>query len=139
MTPATHIAPATTKQEVSHQRRRGAVHPVAIEVGLAAAIWFIAVSWLSFAWDREVDVNLAVVTLFFVIFFTLFLLTASHAIDDPRWPSKAESFVSFLRDDSIAIDRGTMKGCDVFIEVTLIPVALAFAATLIGLAWVIFG
>ncbi|MEZ5827449.1 MAG: hypothetical protein R3D30_15625 [Hyphomicrobiales bacterium] len=139
MTPATHRAPATTKQEIGHQRRRGAVHPVAIEVGLAAAIWFIAVSWLSFAWDREVDINLAVVTLFFVIFFTLFLLTASHAIDDPRWPSKTESFVSFLRDDNIAIDRGTMKGRDVFIEVTLIPVALAFAATLIGLAWVIFG
>ena len=37
------------------------------------------------------------------------------------------------------IGRGTMSGREVFFEIALIPVALAFGATLIGLAWVIFG
>jgi hypothetical protein len=39
----------------------------------------------------------------------------------------------------VKIGSGTMSGRDVLIETALIPVALAFAATLIGLAWVIFG
>ena len=37
------------------------------------------------------------------------------------------------------IGRGTMSGREVLLEIALIPVALAFGATLIGLAWVIFG
>jgi hypothetical protein len=32
-----------------------------------------------------------------------------------------------------------MRGRDVLIQIATIPVALALAATLIGLAWVIFG
>jgi hypothetical protein len=44
----------------------------------------------------------------------------------------------FLR-SKVAIGSSTMSGRDVLIETALIPVALAFAATLIGLAWVIFG
>jgi hypothetical protein len=31
------------------------VHPVAIEVALAAALWFIAATWVSFARGAEVD------------------------------------------------------------------------------------
>lgn len=142
MTPAPHTASAVQRptQDTRHRPRlHGGVHPLAIKVGLGAAIWFIAVTWLSFAWNRAVDVNLVVVTLFFVIFFALFLLTASHAVHDSRWPSKDENFAAFLHDDDIAVDQGKMNGRDVFIEVTLIPLALAFGATLIGLARVIFG
>jgi hypothetical protein len=32
-----------------------------------------------------------------------------------------------------------MRGRDVLIEIALLPVVLAFAATVIGLAWLIFG
>jgi hypothetical protein len=48
------------------------------------------------------------------------------------------SFREFLSSD-VGIGSGTMSGRDVLLEVALIPVALAFAATLIGLAWVLFG
>jgi hypothetical protein len=41
--------------------------------------------------------------------------------------------------NEVAVGSGKMSGHDVLIETTLLPVALAFAATLIGLAWVIFG
>jgi hypothetical protein len=126
-------------QAPAGSRKPASVHPVAIEIGLAATLWYLAMAWLSFAWGRGIDLDLAVVSLFFVMFFTLFLTTASRAVHDKRWLLRQESFAAFLHDDNIAVDRGKMSGRDVLIEVTLIPVALAFAATLIGLAWMIFG
>ena len=48
------------------------------------------------------------------------------------------SFRKFLGSD-VRIGSGTMRGRDVLIQIATIPVALALAATLIGLAWVIFG
>ena len=51
------------------------VHPIAIETAIAAALWFIAVTWLAFAgMGRDRLSDLSIVTLFFAIFFTLFLL-----------------------------------------------------------------
>ena len=60
------------------------VHPVAVEIVIAAAVWFIAVTWLAFASGPETDYLLVIVTLFFVMFFTLFLLTASYSLHDAR-------------------------------------------------------
>ncbi len=79
-----------------------------------------------------------IVTLFLMMFLTLFLLTASYSVKDPRWPSRTMRLREFLG-SQVKIGSGTMSGRDVLIETALIPVALAFAATLIGLAWVIFG
>lgn len=110
------------------------VHPIAVETALAAALWFIAVVWVAFAAGPEIDYLPVIVTLFF----TLFLLTASYSVKDPRWPSRTMRLREFLR-SKVAIGSSTMSGRDVLIETALIPVALAFAATLIGLAWVIFG
>jgi hypothetical protein len=114
------------------------VHPIVIKIAVAAALWFVVTSWLAFAWGPEIDYLLVIVTLFFAIFFTLFLLTASFSVHDARWPVRRMSFHEFLN-SNIRIGRGTMKGREVLIEIALIPVALAFGATLIGLAWVIFG
>ena len=97
----------------------------------------MAWAWLAFAWDSEIDYLLVIVTLFFAIFLTLFLLTASFS-GCARWPVRHTSFREFLK-SNIRIGRGTMSGREVLFEIALIPVALAFGATLIGLAWVIFG
>ena len=86
-----------------------------IKIAVGAAVWFVVTSWLAFAWDSEVDYLLVIVTLFF-----------------------GTSFREFLK-SNIRIGRGTMSGREVLFEIALIPVALAFGATLIGLAWVIFG
>ena len=59
------------------------LHPVAVEIGIGAALWFVAMAWLDFARDGEIDYLLAIVTLFFVMFFTLFRLTASYSAHDP--------------------------------------------------------
>jgi len=93
------------------------VHPAVIKIAMSAVVWFLAVAWFDFSGGPEVDLSLAVVTGFFVMFFTLFLLAASMVIDDPRWKQP----------------RGTMRGRDVLIHILLLPVCLAAAATLIGL------
>ena len=110
------------------------LHPVAVEIGIGAALWFVAMAWLDFARDGEIDYLLATVTLFFVMFFTLFLLTASYSAHDPRWPSHDTSFCEFLR-SSFGTATGSMRGREVLIEIALLPLALAFAATLIGFFW----
>jgi hypothetical protein len=53
------------------------VHPVVIELGLGAVVWFLAVAWLDFAWGRHVDFDLVVVTGFFFVFFMVLLLASS--------------------------------------------------------------
>ena len=112
--------------------------PIAIETAIAAALWFIAVTWLAFAHGIETDYLLLIVTLFFVIFITLFLFTATYSRGDPRWPTERTSFREFLN-GTVSTATGEERGCDVLIEIVLLPVVLAFGATLIGLAWMIFG
>ncbi len=114
------------------------VHPIVAKIAIGATIWFLAVTWIAFAGNGEIDYLLAIVTLFFAIFFTLFLFTASYSMHDPRWPARETSVREFL-EARVGIGSGTMRGRDVLIQIALIPVALAIAATLIGLAWMIFG
>jgi hypothetical protein len=59
------------------------VHPAVVKIALSAVAWFLAVAWLDFSGGPEVDLVLAVVTGFFIMFFTSFLLAASRVIDDP--------------------------------------------------------
>lgn len=77
------------------QRPATGVHPVVIRVVLSGVAWFLAVTWLNFAAGMEVDLDLAVVTGFFVMFLTLFLLTASLVVNDPRWRQRKTSFAEF--------------------------------------------
>jgi hypothetical protein len=131
------LSPETRGAE-NRQAGEAGVHSIVPKIALGAAAWFLLVTWLSFAWGGEIDYFLAIVTLFFTIFFVLFLGTAAYTLHDPRWPVRETSFREFL-DSDIGIGSGTMRGRDVLLEIALIPVALAFAATLIGLAWVVFG
>lgn len=110
------------------------VHTVVAEIAVGAALWFIVMAWLDFARGGEIDYLLVIVTLFFVLFFALFLLTASYSLHDPRWPLRDTSFREFLR-AKVGTATGTMRGRDVLIEIALVPVSLAFAATVIGLVW----
>jgi hypothetical protein len=120
---------------ISPQRQAG-VHPVVVEIAIGATMWFLLVTWLSFATGGEIDWDLVVVTLFIVIFFTLFLLTASFAARDPRWHLRDTSFREFLKSE-VGTATGTMRGRDALIEIALVPVSLAFAATVIGLVVVL--
>jgi hypothetical protein len=135
------IAPAGVPEASSArhmQADEAGVHPGVAKVAIAATIWFLLATWLSFAWNRETDFVLVVVILFFAFFIGLFLLTASFSAKDVRWPVRETNFHDFLGSD-VRIGSGTMPGRDVLIQIALLPVALALAATLIGLAWLMFG
>jgi hypothetical protein len=114
------------------------IHPMVFEIAIGAVLWFLAVTWIAFAGKGGIDLDLAVVTLFCTIFVSLFLLVASVNERDSRWPTKQTTLRTFL-DSDVQIGSGTMRGRSVLIEIALIPVTLAFAATLIGLVWMILG
>jgi len=116
-------------------RQATGIHPIVFEIAIGAVLWFIVVVWTAFAGKGGIDFYLAIVTLFCAMFV---LLVASLATGDQRWPARQTSFSAFL-DSDVAIGGETMRGRDVLIEIALVPVVLAFAATLIGLAWMIFG
>lgn len=128
------VAEPYTGEEPSFRKPQTGVHPAAIGIALGAALWFIAVTWVSFARGVETDWDLVVVTLFFVFFFALFLLTASLGLKDPRWRQRDTSFREFLNSE-VGTATGPMRGRDVLLEIAVIPVSLAFAATVIGLIW----
>jgi hypothetical protein len=76
------------------------VHPAVIKIAMSAVVWFLAVAWFDFSGGPKVDLYLAVITGFFVMFFTLFLLAASMVIDDPRWKQPKRASPSFSRTKS---------------------------------------
>jgi len=114
------------------------IHPIVFEIAIGAVLWFLAVTWIAFAGKGGIDLDLAVVTLFCTMFVSLFLLVASLNERDSRWPAKHTNLCTFL-DSDVQIGSGTMRGRNVLIEIAMIPVTLAFAATLIGLVWMILG
>jgi hypothetical protein len=97
------------------------VHPAVIKIAMSAVVGFLAVAWFDFFGGPEVDLNLAVITGFFIMFFTLVLLATSMVIDDPRWKQPKARFAEFLN-DQIPVDRGTLRGRDVLIQITSLPV-----------------
>ena len=110
------------------QASEAGVHPIVVKTAIAGALWFIAVVWLAFGRvgdqlpSRDRDA----------------VLRDARSVEDLRWPSLTPHLREFL-DSEIGIAGGKMSGRDVLIETALIQVSLAFAATLIGLAWVTFG
>jgi hypothetical protein len=124
----TDTAPDPSKAQTS-------VHPAVIEIALAAALWFIAVTWVSFAGAGGIDWILVVVTLFFAFFFALFLFTASYGLKDARWRQRNTTLREFL-DSEVGTATGPVSGREVLLEIAVMPVSLALAATVIGLIWV---
>ena len=90
-------SPVSAEERDSQALTETGVHTAVVEIAVGAALWFIVMAWLDFARGGEIDYLLAIVTLFFVMFFTLFLLTASYSLHDPRWPLRDTSFHEFLR------------------------------------------
>lgn len=129
--------PATRQADEPKEVVETGIHPIVVRIAVGAVLWFLAVMWIAFS-GRGTDLDLVIVTLFFATFFTLFLLTATFSAGDPRWPTKRTSLREFLN-SKVGLATGTESGRDVLIEIALVPVTLAFAATLIGLAWLIFG
>jgi hypothetical protein len=111
------------------------MHPAVIEIVLGAVLWFVLVTWMSFARGGGIDFDLVIATLFFAFFFGLFLVVASFTAKDPRWRLPDTSFREFLR-SQVGTATGKMRGRDALIEIAIVPVSLALAATAIGIVWI---
>lgn len=110
------------------------VHPTVVKIALGAALVGLAGMWLTFGWTLEIGYLLAIVSVFALVFFATLLIPLSYTSDDPRWRRRRTSFARFL-EQRIPIHDSRLPGREVLLQITLLPVALAFAFTAIGLVW----
>jgi len=108
----------------------GAELPVAVYVSVFAAFaWIVLASWLAFANDADADLSLGIAGVLTVVFFALPVLIRLTAMAHPR--ARQEKPHDFLA-SRVETATGTLSGASAWLQIVLIPAALALAATLIG-------
>jgi len=101
-----------------------------------AFAWMLLIAWFAFAAPDGTNLDLLMVTVLGLMFFGIPLAmhhtTVRHTIDVPLTVRRfeAEPFQTYT---------GPMPAWQAWVEVALIPVALAFAATLFGLVYRLAG
>lgn len=103
---------------------------------LAAFVWMLLSAWIAFGTAREADFTLAFASLLFFICFAILLflsVTARH-----HMTASEEQLSHFLHSD-VDTATGPLPGRAAWIEIAVIPVSLALAATLIGMVYALTG
>ncbi len=136
--PHLSVVPAgRTETRAEPERPAVGVHRGAIEIGLAAAVWFVAAMLLLFATNNAfVNYTLVVVAGFAVMFFTLTLSLASRAAGDKRWSNGSRTTFSDFVNGNVDIESGTIAGREALVQIVMLPIVLAAGATLIGIIYV---
>jgi hypothetical protein len=107
----------------------GAEFPAAVYISvLAAFAWILLASWLAFARDEDAAFNLGIAAVLAIVFFALPTLVHLVAARRARRRPEAGDFLSSRVDTA----TGPLSGASAWLQVLLIPAALALAATLIG-------
>lgn len=108
----------------------GAEFPVAVYVSVFVAFaWIVVASWIAFASGSDAALALAIAGVLTVVFFALPLLvwlTARSHCQTPR-----DTSGNFLA-SRVETATDTLTGASAWLQIVLIPAALALAATLIG-------
>jgi hypothetical protein len=111
--------------------------PRAVYVSVAAAFGLmLAFAWLFFASGTETDFDLAMAGALITVFFALPLLvyvTATHHL-----AANTRRLEEFLASE-VDTATGPLRGSEAWLQVLLIPAALALAAALIGAVHAIVG
>jgi hypothetical protein len=98
---------------------------------LAAFAWIMLVSWLAFAGDMDATLSLGVAVVLAVVFFALPIIIHQVAVANTRnRPQTTGDFLSA----QVETATGPLSGSSAWLQVLIIPLALALAATLIGAA-----
>lgn len=108
----------------------GAELPVAVYGSVFVAfIWVVVAAWIAFANDADADLSLGMAGVLTIVFFALPVLvrlTANAHANTVR--DKKQDFLA----SRVETATGTLTGASAWLQVLLIPAALALAATLIG-------
>lgn len=124
-------------QEPGEGSLPGAEFPVAVyRTVVAGFAWMLLAAWLLFGTTIATDLDLAVITLLFAVFLgipvVMYRTAASqNRIPRPRW-------IDFLS-SSVDTFTGPLPGWQAWLQVILMPAALALAASVIGGAYVLLG
>jgi hypothetical protein len=94
----------------------------------AAFAWILLAAWVAFARDAEGDLALSFVLVLTVVLFALPLLVYLTARNHARKQTTQGDFLSAR----VETWTGTLTGAGAWLQILLIPAALALAATLIG-------
>jgi hypothetical protein len=98
---------------------------------IAAYSWMLGAAWYAFDRDTDTGLVLGIASVLAVVFFGI--LVAMRKTAAPRLP-KSRQTAQGLRIVTARVETatGTLPAWEAWIEVLLIPFALAIAATLIG-------
>lgn len=96
---------------------------------LAAFAWIMLASWLAFARDTDAALALGIAVILAVVFFALPIIIrhAAVACSPPR-PDTPHEFLA----TPVETATGPLPAASAWLQVLIIPLALALAATLIG-------
>ena len=113
----------------------GAEFPVAVYASVFAAFaWIVVASWLAFAGDGDADLALGFAGVLTIVFFALPVLVRLTAMAHARRDQEPDG--DFLS-SRVETATGSLTGASAWLQVLLIPAALALAATLIGVTSVL--
>jgi hypothetical protein len=133
------VAPSKSRGEgeprSSYGTVPGAELPAFVYVSVLAAFgWIMLASWLAFAGDTDAALALGIAILLAVVFFALPIIMRHAATAFSR--PKAQVPPDFLA-APVETATGPLSGASAWLQVLIIPLALALAATLIGAAYVL--
>ncbi len=111
------------------------VHPVAVAIPVMAAAWFLVVAWAAFG-GGETSLVLAVITVFALMFFGLFVGGGAMARNVTPDRAHGRTFQAFL-DGDVDVGTGRITGREALYQIATMPVALAVGFTVIALIAVI--
>jgi hypothetical protein len=107
------------------------IHPIAVAIPVAAAAWFVLAAWCAFG-AGETSPVLAVITLFCLIFFGVFVGGAAMGRDMTPERTHNRSFQEFL-DGDVDIATGRITGREALLQIAAMPVGLTIGFTMIAI------
>lgn len=108
----------------------GAEFPPSVYVSVFAAFaWILVASWLAFAHAGDADLALGFAAVLAIVFFALPVLVRLTALSHAR---KRQGLRGDFLASRVETATGHLSGASAWLQVLIIPLALALAATLIG-------
>ncbi|MBO0763134.1 MAG: hypothetical protein J2P50_00875 [Hyphomicrobiaceae bacterium] len=111
----------------------GAEFPAFVYISvLAAFVWIMLASWLAFAGDRDAALSLGMAVVLGIVFFALPIIIREVAVANSRNKEDKQETAGDFLSAPVETATGQLRGSSAWLQVLIIPLALALAATLIG-------